>query len=115
MSSGSDLKLANGQILALDAKGYLTDFDLWCPEVAQRLAGADDIVLDAAHWQIIHLLREYYGRFEVAPPMRLLVREVGQRLGPEAASSRYLYRLFPQGPAKQACRYAGLPKPVSCI
>jgi tRNA 2-thiouridine synthesizing protein E len=47
--------------------------------------------------------------------MRLLVRALGQRLGAEKASSRYLYRLFPAGPAKQACRYAGLPMPVSCI
>jgi tRNA 2-thiouridine synthesizing protein E len=47
--------------------------------------------------------------------MRLLVRELAQRLGAEKGQSRYLYRLFPEGPAKQACRYAGLPKPVSCI
>ena len=43
------------------------------------------------------------------------VREFGQRFGPDKGSSRYLYRLFPDGPARQACRYAGLPKPVSCI
>lgn len=115
MSSASELVLADGRRLALDARGYLGDWQAWSPEVATRLAADDGLVLDEPHWQIIQLLREYYGRFEVAPPMRLLVREIGQRLGPEAASSRYLYRLFPQGPAKQACRYAGLPKPVSCI
>ncbi|MDE0460615.1 MAG: TusE/DsrC/DsvC family sulfur relay protein, partial [Chromatiales bacterium] len=29
--------------------------------------------------------------------------------------SRYLYQLYPYGPAKQACRYAGLPKPTGCV
>ena len=109
------LVLADGQKLALDARGYLQDWQTWSEAVATTMALADQVTLEDAHWRVIHLLREYYGRFEVAPPMRLLVREIGRILGPEAASSRYLYRLFPQGPAKQACRYAGLPKPVSCI
>ena len=91
MSSASELVLADGRRLPLDARGYLGDWQAWSPEVAIRLAADDGLVLDAPHWQIIQLLREYYGRFEVAPPMRLLVREIGQRLGPEAASSRYLY------------------------
>lgn len=115
MSFSSELVLENGRRLALDARGYLLDWQAWDEAVATQMAKAEGLVLSDAHWQIIHLLREYYAAFEVAPPMRLLVKEVGQRLGPEAASSRYLYRLFPDGPAKQACRYAGLPKPVSCI
>lgn len=115
MSSGSELILPDGRRLSLDARGYLLDWQAWSDAVASHMASVDSVTLTEAHWQIIHLLREYYAAFEVAPPMRLLVKEVGQRLGPEAASSRYLYRLFPEGPAKQACRYAGLPKPVSCI
>jgi TusE/DsrC/DsvC family sulfur relay protein len=47
--------------------------------------------------------------------MRALVKLVGERLGHEKGSSRYLYRLFPDGPGTQACRYAGLPRPVSCV
>ncbi|AVP97784.1 sulfurtransferase TusE [Ahniella affigens] len=115
MSSVSELVLPDGRRLGLDARGYLLDWEAWDAAVADQMASAEGLTLGPAHWQIIHLLREYYAAFEVAPPMRLLVKEVGQRLGPEAASSRYLYRLFPDGPAKQACRYAGLPKPVSCI
>ena len=78
-------------------------------------AAADGIDLTPEHWEVIALLREHHERFRIAPPMRLLVKEIGRRLGVDKASSRYLYRLFPDGPAKQACRYAGLPKPVSCI
>ena len=45
----------------------------------------------------------------------LLYQAVAAELGSEQADSRALYRLFPQGPAKQAARYAGLPRPTSCI
>jgi tRNA 2-thiouridine synthesizing protein E len=51
----------------------------------------------------------------MAPGMRLLLKALATELGPDWGTSRRLYRLFPEGPAKQACRYAGLPKPVSCI
>jgi len=40
---------------------------------------------------------------------------VGKNLGEEKGNSMYLFKLFPGGPAKQACRYAGMPKPTGCI
>lgn len=104
-----------GRCLETDARGYLRRREDWEPGLAEELARRDGIALGAEHWEILTFLRAYYDQFRTAPPMRLLVREVGRRFGPEKGSSRYLYRLFPDGPAKQACRWAGLPKPVSCI
>jgi TusE/DsrC/DsvC family sulfur relay protein len=101
--------------IAVDERGYLRDYGDWSEALAEHIAAADGLVLDDARWDIIRLLRGHFEEFRIAPPMRLLVREVGRRFGPDKASSRYLYRLFPDGPAKQACRYAGLPKPVSCL
>jgi tRNA 2-thiouridine synthesizing protein E len=40
---------------------------------------------------------------------------MARQMGREKGNTRYLYRLFPDGPAKQACRYAGLPKPTGCV
>lgn len=98
-----------------DGQGYLLNPEDWGREVAIIMAAHDEIELTRQHWQIIDFLRTYYFEYAMAPPMRLLVKAVASQLGQERGNSRYLYRLFPDGPAKQACRYAGLPKPVSCI
>lgn len=105
----------DGRRIATDRHGYLKRWRDWDEAVARHLAAADGIELSEAHWEIIAFLREYYEEFQMAPPIRLLVKAVGARLGADQGNSRYLYRLFPEGPAKQACRYAGLPKPVSCV
>ena len=109
------LHLDDGRRLALDAKVYLTDWTEWEPAVAEAFAASDGIDLAADHWAVIEVLRQYYDEYEIAPPMRALVRILKQRLQQADLGSRELYRLFPEGPAKQACRYAGLPRPVSCI
>lgn len=104
-----------GREIEVDVRGYLCDPADWSLGLAAQMARDDGIALTPEHWEIINLLREHHETFGLSPPMRLLVKEVGRRFGVDRANSRYLYRLFPEGPAKQACRYAGLPKPVSCI
>jgi tRNA 2-thiouridine synthesizing protein E len=79
------------------------------------MAAADGIELGDDHWAVLELMRSYYGQYEIEPPMRALVRLARERLGADKGSSRYLYRLFPDGPGTQGCRYAGLPRPVSCV
>jgi TusE/DsrC/DsvC family sulfur relay protein len=98
-----------------DANGYLLDWTQWSRQVASDLAAKDHFELTSDHWEVIDILRVYYKEYEIAPPVRALVKLVQKKLGGPHSSSRQLYRLFPDGPAKQACRYAGLPKPVSCI
>lgn len=107
--------IIDGQTLVLDRHGYLDDPLRWTPAFARTLAEQDGIELGERHWQVIEWVREYYFEFDESPPVRLLTRAMAAQKGERAASSRELYRLFPEGPAKQACRYAGLPKPVSCI
>lgn len=104
-----------GRRVAVDARGYLLDAGEWDEALAEAMAAADGLTLTPPHWQVLHLLREYYAEYRTSPAMRVLVRLLAERLGAERADSRALYRLFPQGPAKQAARYAGLPRPTSCI
>lgn len=99
----------------MDEKGYLLDWQAWSPEVAKAMAARDKLTLTDDHWVVLDIFRQYYGEFEIEPPMRALVGRVREVLGENKGNSRYLYRLFPDGPGTQACRYAGLPRPVSCV
>jgi len=101
--------------LETDPEGYLRRREDWSRELAEEMAAADGIVLDEAHWEVIGFLQDYYEQYEIAPAIRILTKQIGKRFGKEKGNSRYLYELFPRGPAKQACRYAGLPKPTGCV
>ncbi len=104
-----------GKSIALDEEGYLENLSDWSPEVAEALATAEDVSLSSEHWEILNFLREYYEEYQIAPAVRVLTKAVGKRLGAEKGNSKYLYSLFPYGPGKQACKYAGLPKPTGCV
>jgi len=101
--------------LETDHEGYLMRRDQWSQALAEEQATADGITLTEAHWEVIHFLQEYYENYEIAPAIRILTKQMGKRFGKEKGNSKYLYELFPKGPAKQACRYAGLPKPTGCV
>ncbi|VAX05884.1 tRNA 2-thiouridine synthesis protein TusE @ Sulfur redox associated protein DsrC [hydrothermal vent metagenome] len=101
--------------LATDTEGYLINLDEWEPAVVDVMAKADNQELTEEHWEVIQFLRGFYGSYKMAPTMRILTREIGKKLGKEKGNIRYLYGLFPYDPRKQACRYAGLPKPSGCM
>jgi len=105
----------NGKTVELDEEAYLVDLSEWDKDIAIRLAGDDDLELTDAHWEVINFLREYYDDYQIAPAVRVLTKAIGKKLGRDKGNSKYLYELFPYGPAKQACRYAGLPKPTGCV
>lgn len=105
----------NGRSYETDEEGYLADLSEWSSDVAGHMAELDDCDLTDNHWEVINFLREYYEEYQIAPAVRVLTKAIGKRLGKEKGNSKYLYELFPYGPAKQACKYAGLPKPTGCV
>jgi len=109
------LEIPGKNPLAVDEKGYLLDWHDWSPDVARVMAAADGVALTDDHWAVLKMFRAYFEQYEIEPPMRALVRLAREGLGEEKGTSRYLYQLFPDGPGTQACRYAGLPRPVSCV
>lgn len=105
----------NGKTIETDKAGYLLDFTLWEENLVPVLAQIEHIELTEAHWEVIKFVREFYLNYETSPAIRALVNAMKQKYGPEKGNSRYLQRLFPNGPAKQATKLAGLPKPAKCL
>lgn len=105
----------NGQSFETDEEGYLANLSDWSAELAEAMAQQDGCDLTENHWEVVNFLREYYDEYQIAPAVRVLTKAIGKRLGKDKGNSRYLYELFPYGPAKQACKYAGLPKPTGCV
>jgi len=105
----------NGEIIPTDKHGYLVDYTQWYEELAPLLAQSDELTLTEAHWEIIRFVREFYLTYNTSPAIRALTKALKTKFGEDKASSRYLFRLFPDGPAKQATKYAGLPKPARCL
>ena len=99
----------------IDEEGFLLKIADWTEEIALVMAAEDDIELSSEHWEVINFLREYFEEYEFAPAVRILTKAIAKKLGNDKGNSRYLYSLFPYGPAKQGCRFAGLPKPTGCV
>ncbi|MEF9437659.1 MAG: TusE/DsrC/DsvC family sulfur relay protein, partial [Candidatus Mariimomonas ferrooxydans] len=76
---------------------------------------SDNLDLTKEHWDVIRFLREYFTKYQIAPMIKILTKEIAKTMGAEKGNTKYLYELYPAGPAKQACRYAGLPKPTGCV
>jgi len=105
----------DGKTLPTDEEGYLENLSDWIPAVAETMAANDGCELTDNHWEVINFLRDYYEEYDIAPAVRILTKAIGRKLGKEFGNAKYLYTLYPHGPAKQACKYAGLPKPTGCV
>jgi dissimilatory sulfite reductase related protein len=98
-----------GLPVTLNAEGFFEQPDQWTREMAAEMALADGIdSLTPQHWQVIEFMREEFANKGTGPTVRVLGKTSG-------VSVKDLYQLFPKGPAKQAARLAGIPKPKGCI
>jgi tRNA 2-thiouridine synthesizing protein E len=96
-------------IVTVDEDGFIQEPEKWNEEVAEFLAkteGVEELTED--HWKIVNYLRSYYLEYGIAPMIRKLCKDTGFSL-------KEIYSLFPSGPAKGACKIAGLAKPTGCV
>jgi tRNA 2-thiouridine synthesizing protein E len=105
----------NGKQIEVDSEGYLKNRDDWSEALAEAIARLEGITLSDAHWEVVRFVRAFYLEYNTSPAIRMLVKAMAQKYGEEKGNSRYLFRLFPDGPAKQATKIAGLPKPAKCL
>lgn len=104
-----------GKQYEVDEDGYLLNIEDWNKDLGGHIAVLEGIEMTESHWEVINFLREYYQKYQIAPMIKILVKEVAKVMGPDKGNTKYLYELYPGGPAKQACKIAGLPKPTGCV
>jgi len=95
--------------IEVDEDGFMQEPALWNEEVAGALAVTESVpTLTEEHWKVVRYLRDYFLKNGVAPMVRRLCKETG-------VDNKRMYELFPSGPAKGACKIAGLNKPTGCV
>jgi tRNA 2-thiouridine synthesizing protein E len=94
--------------LETDAEGYLLEPNFE-DEIVGVIAEAENISLTPTHWLIVQYMRDAYREHGHTPNFRNMLKDI-QEFMPDA-DSKFLYDLFPLGPAKQAAKIAGLPQP----
>ena len=105
--------LVSGKKIDTSTEGYLMHPEDWSEEVAIYLSERDNLKLTDSHWGIIKFMRQYFQDYGISPNLRTLEKLLKKKLGEEKVD---IHHLFPYGnAAKQAARYAGVPKPTGCI
>ena len=95
--------------IEVDEDGFMNEPDLWTREVGAALATTEGVeAMTDEHWKVVNYIRDYFAEFGTAPMIRKLCKETGFAL-------KKIYELFPSGPAKGACKVAGLAKPTGCV
>jgi TusE/DsrC/DsvC family sulfur relay protein len=98
-----------GNVYEVDDNGFLQEPEKWNEDIAKAYAEKEGVTeLTEGHWKVINYLREYYLQYGICPMVRKLRKRTGTSL-------QQLWELFPQGPAKSACKWAGVPRPTGCV
>ncbi|MBI5836969.1 MAG: TusE/DsrC/DsvC family sulfur relay protein [Candidatus Eisenbacteria bacterium] len=100
----------SGKQLEVNEEGFLVRPGEWTEELALFLAkSAEDLdALGDEHWAVIRFIRGHFEEHGSAPMVRSICKTTGLPL-------KRVYELFPSGPARGACKLAGLPKPDGCV
>lgn len=100
-------KTIAGQAVEVNDEGYMTDASQWNKEIATELAKEEGIELTDKHFEVLEFLRDTTEKGET-----LTIRKVGKS---GITDIKGLYALFPKGPLKLSSKFAGIPKPASCV
>ena len=75
-----------------DEEGYLTDIGVISP-TGNPIAKAEGIEMTDAHWEVVNFLREYYEEYQIAPAVRILVKDRRTSLERQGRSKSALHAL----------------------
>ncbi|MHB1950845.1 MAG: TusE/DsrC/DsvC family sulfur relay protein [Acidiferrobacteraceae bacterium] len=101
----------NGKSLETDEEGFLLDPHEWNLAVAERIAEQERLELTEGRWLVVSFVREHFEERHTVPEARVVLKALGEKLGKDKATRKYLQELFPYGYGQQACKIAGMRKP----
>lgn len=95
-----------------DSEGYLVNPEDWDEAIARQLATEEGLTLNEGHWIVLNFMREYWAEHRIAPDVRHAIAHLAETQGiDKKAAKDQLFRLFPYGYVKQACKIAGMQRP----
>ena len=100
-----------GYTVLTDDEGYLVEPNHWDEHVARQLAWQESLDLSEEHWQVFRFMRGYYAEHQVVPDARFAIKFLADELGHGRKAQNHLFKLFPYGYVKQACKIAGMKRP----
>ena len=98
-----------------DNEGYLLDPSEWNEDIALAIAELENIPMTEAHWEVVNFVRNYFEQSQTVPENRTLLKALRERHGKDTATRRYVQNLFPYGFGQQACKIAGMRKPLKLL
>ena len=107
--------ILNGKSIDIDNEGFLLDPDDWSDELAVEFANQSELELSNEHTEIIRFIRDFFQETATVPEARKVLKHMKESWGAEQATRKHLYRLFPYGYGQQACKIAGMRKPLKLM
>ncbi len=98
-----------------DNEGYLLDPSEWNEDIALAIADQESIPMTEAHWEVVNFVRDYFEQSQTVPENHTLLKALRERHGKDTATRRYVQNLFPYGFGQQACKIAGMRKPLKLL
>lgn len=98
--------------VSTDDDGFILDPEDWSKDFAEQIAQTYDMELSRQHWEIVNLIRELFDETGTVPELRTILKKLKENIGKGNATRKYIYTLFPYGYGQQACKIAGMRKPL---
>lgn len=101
--------------IAVDNEGFLLNPEAWSVNIAEVIAEQEDIELGDQHWSVIKFVRHEFELNQVVPQARHVLKMLREQYGAERGNRKALQSLFPYGYGQQACKIAGMRKPLKLM
>jgi TusE/DsrC/DsvC family sulfur relay protein len=82
--------MLGGIEIEIDEDGFIQESEKWNQALAEDLAKTENASpMSEDHWKLVNYLRDYYIKFGIAPPIRMVIIEFDKCLTSPPACQRF--------------------------